>query len=320
MPGGLGGEDIWKVSVNGDSYGTPENLGNKVNSADNEIFPFIAEDETLYFSSNKEGGLGGLDVYKFKNNTLTRLGAPVNSEKDDFAFTLNQKEKVGFVSSNRDETDDIYLITPICKLFANITVIDQETKQVINAAKLDILDDEKLLQSVIISDNTYAAKLACEKAFYLKASKEGYEDATHTIEKTINGNEIEVVIEMTPVAKPIVTDKEVILEEIYFVFDKSYITEQGKTELDKLVSVMNQYPNMTILVKSHTDNIGDNAYNLDLSNRRAKSTVDYIISKGITQERISGKGYGETSPKVDCERCTIEENKQNRRSEFIIVK
>jgi len=319
MPGGFGGEDIWKVSIKSDSYGTPENLGSKVNSSANESFPFSANDGTLYFSSNKDGGLGGLDVYKLQNNELSHLGVPINSAKDDFAFFLNQKEKIGFLSSNRGESDDIYLITPICKLFANITVIDKETKQIIDAAQLDILDDNKLLQSVTTTTIAYSTKLACEKAYYLKASKEGYEDATNTIAPSVNGGELQVAIEMTPIA-PTVTDTEVILQDIYFVFDKSYITEQGKAELNKLVAVMNKYPDMKILVKSHTDNIGDDAYNLDLSNRRAKSTVDYIISKGITQERISGKGYGEKEPKIDCTRCTIEQNKENRRSEFMIVK
>lgn len=320
MPGGLGGEDIWKVTINGDSYGTPENLGNNVNSDANESFPFIAENGDLYFSSDKDGGLGGLDVYKLNNNKVSRLGKPVNSEKDDFAFFLDQKEKIGFLSSNRDETDDIYLIAPICKLFANITVIDKETKQAVLGANLTLLDNEKVLDSVITNNLVYTKKLECDKPYFLKATKEGYEDATQTIKESTNGGDLQVVVEMTPIVTPIITEKEVILDEIYFVFDKSYITEQGKTELDKLVAVMNEYPEMKILVKSHTDNIGDDAYNIGLSDRRAKSTVAYIVSKGIAQDRISGKGYGETEPKVNCERCTIEQNQMNRRSEFIIVK
>ena len=120
--------------------------------------------------------------------------------------------------------------------------------------------------------------------------------------------------------KPIITEKEVILQPIYFEYDKSNITAQGAEELDKLVVVMNEHPNMVIFAKSHTDNRGKDKYNLDLSERRAQSTVQYIISQGIDKERISGQGFGESEPKIQCTKCTDEEHAQNRRSEFLIVK
>ena len=321
MPGGLGEEDIWKVTIDGDSYGNPENLGKNINSIKNESFPFITSKEVLYFSSNRDLGYGGLDVYKIdlnKNDGIINVGAPINSVKDDFSFTLNDAKKIGFLSSNRDQSDDIYLITPICRLLANITVLDKETQQVISNAKLELLNNDEIIKSIITNQNPYLAKLECEKTFYLKASKEGYEDATHTIEPVLDANTIGVVMQMTQIP-PIVTKTNVILQEIYFVFDQSHITEQGKTELDKLVQVMNKYPEMKIIAESHTDNIGNDAYNLDLSKRRANATVAYIISKGIAKDRISGKGFGETKQKTECTRCTIEENRLNRRSEFIIV-
>ena len=119
---------------------------------------------------------------------------------------------------------------------------------------------------------------------------------------------------------PIITEKEVILEPIYFEFNKSNITQQGAAELDKLVQVMVEHPNMVIFAKSHTDSRGSDKYNLNLSDRRAKSTVQYLVSKGIAKDRISGQGFGESEPKVACDNCTEEEYAQNRRSEFLIVK
>ena len=120
--------------------------------------------------------------------------------------------------------------------------------------------------------------------------------------------------------KPIITETEVILQPIYFEFNKSNITEAGAEELDKLVEVMNEYKEMVIFAKSHTDNRGSDRYNLNLSDRRAKSTVQYIISKGIAKDRITGQGFGESEPKVVCDECSEEEHAQNRRSEFLIVK
>ena len=124
---------------------------------------------------------------------------------------------------------------------------------------------------------------------------------------------------LTPIM-PIITEKEVVLEPIYFEFNKSNITAEGAAELDKLVAVMNEHPNMVIFAKSHTDSRGSDKYNMNLSDRRAKSTVQYLISKGIAKDRISGQGFGESEPKVACQPCNEEQYAQNRRSEFLIVK
>ena len=144
MPGGLGGEDIWKVSISQNSYGEPENLGAIINSSNNESFPFITSKNVLYFSSDKDAGFGGLDVYKIdfkKTHKVINVGAPINSEKDDFSFTLNDTKKTGFLSSNREDSDDIYLINPICRLYANIIVSDKETSVLINDAQLVLLEN-----------------------------------------------------------------------------------------------------------------------------------------------------------------------------------
>ncbi len=321
MPGGFGGEDIWKVSVNGDSFGDPENLGNKINSEANESFPFISNNQVLYFSSNKKSGYGGLDVYRvelMKNEGAVNLGAPINSKKDDFSFSLNATKNIGFLSSNRDQSDDIYMITPICQLIAKIKVVDKVTQQDIPNAALEIHNEKGIGQSIATSNNPYVAKLECKKSFNLKASKDGYEDANLVIEPSADGGEVYVTLEMVSV--PIITEKEVILQDIYFEFDKSNVTQQGKVELNKLVTVLKANPDMKIEIKSHTDNQGSKEYNLNLSNKRAKATVDYIISMGISKNKISGKGFGESQLKIDCKPCTEQENNQNRRSEFMIVK
>ena len=149
-------------------------------------------------------------------------------------------------------------------------------------------------------------------------SRQGYESGVFAVAKTAGG---EVVVEalLNPIL-PIITEKEVILQPIFFEFNKSNITQEGAEELDKLVVVMNDNPTMVIFAKSHTDSRGSDKYNMNLSDRRAKSTVQYLISKGIVSDRITGQGFGETEPKITCDNCTEEEYAQNRRSEFLIVK
>ena len=323
MPGGFGGEDIWKVSVNGDEYGTPENLGAKVNTEANESFPFITEDNVLFFSSNGKTGFGGLDVFKMDLNKGTEainVGEPVNTSKDDFAFTYNTTKKVGFFSSNRDGNDDIFKADPICKVQALVRVKDAKTGNVIEGATVMLVDEKQTTitnQSTASNGETLSGVL-CNTAYSAQVSKQGYESGVFEVAKAEND---QVVVEalLNPIM-PIITEKEVILQPIYFEYDKSNITADGAAELNKLIIVMNENPNMIIFAKSHTDSRGSDNYNMKLSDRRAKATVQYLLSKGIAKERISGQGFGESEPKVACKSCTEEEHAQNRRSEFLIVK
>lgn len=327
MPGGFGGEDIWKVSVNGDEYGTPENLGAKVNTEANESFPFITDDNILFFSSNGKQGFGGLDVFKIDLNKGTEainVGEPVNTSKDDFAFTYNTTKKVGFFSSNRDGNDDIFKADPICNFKSFIVVKDEITGKEIEGATVQILDNDKknLVANVTDSKGEAVTVLNCLPAFLSFASKSGYETSTYykvEIPENEFGQDVYFYITLKPIM-PIITEKEVILQPIFFEFNKSNITAQGAAELDKLVVVMNEHPDMVIFAKSHTDSRGSDKYNMNLSDRRAKSTVQYLISKGIAKDRISGQGFGESEPKVACKPCTEEQYAQNRRSEFLIVK
>jgi outer membrane protein OmpA-like peptidoglycan-associated protein/tetratricopeptide (TPR) repeat protein len=323
MPGGFGAEDIWKVIINGDTYGKPENLGSKINTEANESFPFITEDNILYFSSNGKEGFGGLDVFKIdlnKASEVINIGAPINTEKDDFSFTYNTNKKVGFFSSNRTGNDDIYKADPVCAVQAIAVVKDAKTGTIIEQAKVVLVDaKEKTVGNQTTAVNGKAAfGVNCNTVYSFQVSKQGYESGVFGIAKT-DGGEVVVEALLTPIM-PIITEKEVILQPIFFEYDKSNITQEGATELDKLVKVMNDYPAMVIFAKSHTDNRGSDKYNLNLSDRRAKSTVQYLVSKGISKDRISGQGFGESEPKVTCDTCTEEQHAQNRRSEFLIVK
>jgi outer membrane protein OmpA-like peptidoglycan-associated protein/tetratricopeptide (TPR) repeat protein len=324
MPGGLGESDIWKVAVESNGYGKPENLGDKINTSDRENFPFITEDNVLYFASSGRQGYGAYDIFKINISTAEsaiNLGKPVNSEKDDFSFSFNKLQDVGYFSSNRSGLDAIYTVLPICKANSLITVNDKKSGKMIANALVTISDTNgNILSSAATNaDGKVSFDLQCNTEYLLKISASNYEDKTATISKIEKGG-VPTTVSLDPL-EVIITDTEVILKNVYFDFNKSNITSQGASELDKLVKVMKDNPKMFIFVKSHTDSKGSAAYNLKLSEQRAQSTVQYIISKGIESERISGKGFGNTEPKIACGAdCTEEQHSQNRRSEFVIIK
>ena len=328
MPGGLGGNDIWKTTIAADgTLGTPENLGNKINTEGDESFPFINQDNSkLYFASSGRQGFGGLDVFESDltkpNSEPSNLGAPVNTNRDDFSFSFYDKENLGFVSSNREKSDDIYKVMPVCRFNIQAIVTNATTGAILPNANVTIIDDKKAIIANETSNERGEVVFEgeCEKTYTLTAEKSGYDTGTFpvtAVSKTTTKN-IAAALVPTPV---IITDKEIILSPIYFEYDKSNITQDGAEELNKLVVVMNENPKLVIFAKSHTDNRGSDAYNENLSDARAKSTVQYIISKGIDTARISGKGMGEGEPKIDCkDTCTEEQHAKNRRSEFLIVK
>lgn len=326
MPGSLGGVDIWKVNIGDDgSFGKPINLGSKVNTEGNESFPYIADDNTtLYFASSGKPGLGGLDIFKIdlgKAEEPTNLAKPINTEKDDFAFSFDKGQNIGFLSSNRNGNDDIYEVHTICNVDVITVVTNSKTGAIIPNANVSIVDDKKNVIATEVSNEngvvTY--KVDCNKSYAIVAAKDGFESNTFDVAKSTGGTtNIAAVLQPIDV---IITETEVVLKPIYFEYNKSNITQEGAFELNKLVQVMKNNSNLVILAKAHTDNRGSDAFNLALSDRRAKATAQYVISKGISAERISGKGMGESEPKIDCkENCTEEQYAQNRRSEFLIVK
>jgi outer membrane protein OmpA-like peptidoglycan-associated protein/tetratricopeptide (TPR) repeat protein len=322
-PGGQGGVDIWKVSVNGDSFGEPENLGKGINTEGDESFPFISDDsKTLYFASNGQLGLGGYDVFSYDlaSKKVENLGKAINSNKDDFAFTFSQDKKMGFLSSNREGEDDIYLVDPICAVGLIVKVTDKKTGKSLAGAKVDIMDSTKKIINSYTTDanGEITSTCSCNKDHSLIATKNNYNPGSATFNANTAEHRVNIMLDPIEV---VVTETEVILNPIFFEYNKHNITPQGAEELDRLVQVMKDRPEMIILAKSHTDSRGTDDYNIKLSDRRAKSTVQYIISKGIEASRITGEGKGETEPKVNCgEKCTEEEHAQNRRSEFKIVK
>jgi len=332
MPGGFGLFDIYKVAVNKDgSLGTPQNLGNGINTEGQEMFPYISDSNTLYYSSDGLPGLGGLDVFFTGMNNgsfakVRNVGIPVNSGADDFAFTINEETESGFVSSNRmggKGGDDIYAIKkiqPLCDVQLIATIVDSETGSPLSGATAILYNEKGEQIDSQTSDGSGKVNytVTCEEATRIETSAEDYEG----VETSVSGTSDEaasVKIMLDPVKKIIVADR-ILLNPIYFDYDKSFITSQGAFELDKLVQIMTNYPDMVISAKSHTDSRGNDSYNQRLSERRAKSTAAYVVSKGIDASRISGTGLGEAEPLFSCEdACTEEEHQLNRRSEFIIV-
>ena len=326
-PGSVGGVDIWKVAISETgSYGTPENLGKSVNTEGNESFPFITSDNVLYFSSDAKQGLGAMDVYKIDlttNSAAKNLGKPVNSEKDDFAFTINENKNIAFVASNRNGNDDIFKLIPICNYEVNAIVTNANSGAILAEANVSILDDQNNIISSLKSNSKgeVSYTVECEKAYTIQAIKDGFESNSFAVTASKKkGGSIKIDVALKPISE-IITEKQVNLKSIFFEYNNSNITQQGAFELDKLVQIMKNNEKLFIFVKSHTDNRGSDEFNLLLSDKRVKATIQYVISNGIDPNRISGKGFGETEPKVDCkENCTEEAHEQNRRSEFLIVK
>ncbi len=324
MPGGMGDKDIWKVTMNGSQFGTPQNLGPNVNTAGKEGFPFISDNHILYFASNGKQGFGGFDVFMIDLNTkeeAVNLGKPVNTKSDDFSFSMNTLKSVGYFSSNRSGVDNIYTAIPVCQSEVRPLVTNANTNAVLKDAKISIMDNQNNVMASQSTDaeGTTTFNIECNTTYVLNVSKEGFETVSVTAAPS-SGGMFTVSAALKPINE-VITDTEVKLKNIYFDFDKSNITQQGAEELDKLVTIMKEYPEMAILVRSHTDTKGSQAYNLKLSERRAQSTVQYLISKGIDKNILSAKGMGSLEPKIDCKsNCTEEEDGQNRRSEFLIVK
>lgn len=338
MPGTKGMSDIFVVDINEDgTYGTPLNLGSKINTEGRENFPYVSDKGILYFSSDGHLGLGGLDVFKIKaenisDDILKNVGKPINSSKDDFALIINESSRKGYISSNRDGgkgDDDIYSFEiPDCEYNLEGTVVDKRTSEILANTEVTLKDENNNVLESIKSDDkgAFQFNLNCkEQTYIVEAQKEKYEDdfTDFTVDTKAKNSKLKLALE--PSAAGIGTDLALLLNlnPIYFDYDKSFIRPDAEIELAKVIKYMQEYPSVKIDVRSHTDSRGRDAYNLALSERRNKSTKEYIINKGgISTDRISGNGYGETRLTNRCSngvKCSKEEHQANRRSEFIVV-
>ena len=344
MPGSFGNSDIFRVEILGDNqYGTPENLGNIINTAGRESFPYISKDNVLYYSSDGIPGLGGLDIFAVKFNAdgstskPVNIGMPGNSADDDFCFVFNSDSKIGFLTSNRPGgkgKDDIYSFhedKPLlfsCQKNIKGIVKDAKTKAIIANAKVILSDKVMKEVSTDLSktDGTFTfEKVNCNDShYYLRGEKEKYETAEMNV--TVGKDEVVYEILLNPrqvaIEKGMDLAKVFEIKEIKFDYNKANIRPDAEVELTKIVEVMREYPKMKIDIRSHTDSRGADSYNLKLSDRRAKATLEWIVKQGIDRKRLKAKGYGETRLVNGCSNgvpCTEEEHQENRRSEFIVV-
>ncbi|WP_418514081.1 OmpA family protein [Corallibacter sp.] len=331
--GGYGQTDIYKVAINDNgSYGDPVNLGNKINTEGREVFPFVSQDSTLYFSSDGFLNLGLLDIFKSniikdENADPENLGAPYNSGYDDFAYFIDPKDNSGYFSSNRPDgkgSDDIYGFNiTTCKQTISGVVKNNKTLEVLPEATVQLIDESGKIIEEITSDKdgAYSFEVDCDKNYKVLAFKPDYKDDWKELE-TDNENEKDNTADLNLV--PLINDNEIVINPIFFDFDKWNIRPDAAYELENIVAVMRAHPDMVIKIESHTDSRGSDKYNMKLSDRRAKSTRDYLYSRNIAKERIeSAIGYGETQLLNKCSngvKCSKEEHQLNRRSKFIILK
>ena len=336
MPGGEGGFDLYQANLNEDgTLDTPKNIGNAVNTPNDEKSPFIDENNKyLYFASNGHNTLGGLDNFRAKNvsgnfvRTLN-LGPTINSVEDDYAFML-ANEKRGYVTSAKKDGvggSDVYKFRlKYNKQSIKGIVKDALTQKIIPNAIITAIDTDG--NPVIIKtgkDGTFSTYVDPYEIYTITSNQEGYDEDITIVETnsaTERNFETTILLNQTPAEIVSIGDKTMIkIENIYFDFNKSSIRSVSRISLKKIATVLNDNPDMKIEVNAHTDIRGTNSYNLALSKRRAKSTMKHLISLGIDSNRMISKGYGESQTLIDCtsKKCTDEEHETNRRIEFVIV-
>ena len=346
MPGTVGASDLYVVDINADgSLGTPTNLGSKINTEGQETFPYVNSKGDLYFSSNGLTGLGGLDIFMirdFENKyekresfVVENVGKPINSSMDDFGYYENLGTQEGFFTSNRDGgkgDDDIYqFVVPDCLQQLEGLVIDEDTKALITGATVRLFEasGEEIGKMIVGEDAQYTFQdVPCEKEYLVRVEKENYTSdearvMTSNNRKEVLNLDLEIKADQVEIAVGTNLREAINLNPIYFNFDKSKIRPDAEVELQKVIAVLQQYPNMKIDVRSHTDSRASKSYNDALSSRRNASTIKYIVKVGgIAANRLTGQGYGERQLSNGCSdgvRCSEDEHQQNRRSDFIIV-
>ena len=301
LEGGYGGKDIWRSEVNGSQYGAPVNLGPTINTPGDEMFPYMREDGKLYFSSNGLPGFGGLDIF-YANEmedgswSVTNMMYPVNSNGDDFGISFVAGKEKGMFSSNRGEKkgyDKIYEFElPAIEFLIDGKVNDMNGEALADATVRIVGDDGTNTKLRTKKDGSFKISLNKNVKYVLLGNCRGYlnqkeEAVTLDLE---DSKTFPINFTLASLSKPVG------LDNIFFEFGKATLTAESSTALDKLVKLLNDNPNITIEIGAHTDRIGSEDGNLQLSGRRAQSVVDYLIKGGIESERLTAKGYGKSQP------------------------
>lgn len=342
-PGSYGETDIYFVDINADkTYGEPKNLGAKVNTSKKEMFPFIDDNNILYFSSNGyTNNKGGLDVYVTKMNNKgdyykpKNLGFPINSNKDDFAFIKQKGKKIGYFSSNRIDgrgDDDIYALTELkapyfdCPVTIKGIVTSSKNNKVLPLTKVTLYHNNEELASMI-TDNfgAFNFEVQCNSNYKIIASKKHFEQGIQKVDKESDGLiELAVVLNLEKNDHFVKVRNQVMLNiaPIYFDRDKATLQHISEKELQTVVDIMNKYPEILIQIRAHTDSRGRDNYNFILSDKRAKVAMNWIVKNGIHKDRILAVGFGEEQLVNACKngaKCSEEEHLKNRRTEFVIL-
>jgi peptidoglycan-associated lipoprotein len=302
MPGGLGGKDIWKTTKDGSKWGTPENLGSQINTTGDEMFPYVHPDGTLYFSSNGHIGLGGLDIFKAKLQDdatwkIENMRSPINSSFDDFGICFMANEERGLLASNRNENgDDIFtfVLPPVKFTIAGIVKDERNDKTIGDAVIKAIGSDGLTSETKATAEGNWKMSLKPNTDYVFIASVKGYLNGKQreTTKGESKSKDFKTTILLTSIAAPIE------LPNILYDFGKTDLRPESMISLDKLVETLNENPNITIELMSNSDYIGDDKTNLEISQKRAQSVVDYLIEKNIAADRLKATGNGETKPKV----------------------
>lgn len=301
MPGGLGGKDIWVAEKKGGSFSNAVNLGPEINTPGNELFPFVRDNGELYFSSDSRIGMGGLDIYKAKQNDegkwlVENMGYPVNSPGDDFGIAFVKGQEKGMFTSSRkgSKGDDIYTFVVPPKVFqAEGEVFDKETGAKMEGAMVRIIGTDGTNMKMRAQEGKFQLKLQPEVDYIIAAFKDGYlrDKAIASTRALEDSKDFRFSFYLTPYGNP------VDIENINYAFGSAELLEESKKSLDTLVQILNENPTITIELMSHTDHIGGDQFNFELSQKRAQSVVNFLVEKGINPQRLVAKGYGETWPK-----------------------
>ena len=301
MPGGYGGKDIWRINLK-ERVGTLENLGDVINTAGDERFPYIRTDSVMYFSSNGHPGMGGLDLFKATKTpsggwNVENMGVPMNSPGDDFGITFGKGES-GFFSSNRNDArgyDHIYsFVKPDLKITISGYVLDRDEEPVPNAVIRIVGNDGSNQKAVGKDDGTFQFNLQRGVKYVMMAGAKGYLNGKQEFESDTLEQDVEYGVDFIIPAMP----KPQAVGNIFYDLDKETLRPESKKALDEMAQMLKDNPHVAIEMASHTDRKGSDKYNEGLSQRRAQSVVDYLVAAGVERERLQPHGYGESRPKT----------------------